>query len=411
MKVELHILQNFAPSNLNRDDTGAPKDCELGGYRRARVSSQCLKRAVRDAFEVDGLFAPTELAVRTKRLVENVADQLASAHGRDRDQAIERVTAALAGVRLKVKGAAEDYRSEYLLFLPKRHLGELAGVVQKHWKELETAAESDPEPSRAPAKPTTAKNEKAEKKGAFPSEIAKELGSVLKDAARTPDLALFGRMIADEPEWNVDAACQVAHAVSTNRAAMEFDFYTAVDDLRPADTAGSEMMGTVQFNSSCFYRYSVLDVNDLDRNLGGDGDLLKKTVGAYIRASVLAIPTGKQNSMAAHNPPSFVLAIVRRSGTAVSLANAFLQPAQPKGDTDLVTVSIDKLLQYLREVSRMYGIGAPTPARKGADGGLTAFYIADRKITSPDEPISLVDKGNLGQLVQGVGDVVAGTPG
>src|SRR6516225_6561748 len=47
MRIEIHVLQNFAPSNLNRDDTGSPKDAEFGGCRRARISSQCIKRAVR----------------------------------------------------------------------------------------------------------------------------------------------------------------------------------------------------------------------------------------------------------------------------------------------------------------------------------------------------------------------------
>ena len=47
MIIELHMLQNFAPSCLNRDDTNSPKECEFGGYRRARISSQCIKRAIR----------------------------------------------------------------------------------------------------------------------------------------------------------------------------------------------------------------------------------------------------------------------------------------------------------------------------------------------------------------------------
>lgn len=417
MKIELHILQNFAPSNLNRDDTGAPKDCELGGYRRGRISSQCLKRAVRDLFKTDGMFEPSELAVRTKRLVENVADELASKHNRDRTLAIELVAAALAGAGLKVKGADEDHKSEYLLFLPKRHLAHLAALIHKHWDTLTPLVAPGPKTPLpdAPAKSKTKKKEKAEKKSAFPKEVGNELIPILKDAARTPDLALFGRMIADEPSWNVDAACQVAHAISTNRVTMDFDFYTAVDDLRPEDTAGSDMMGTVQFNSSCFYRYSVLDVTDLRGNLGAD-ELVGKTVGAYIRASVLAIPTGKQNSMAAHNPPSFVLAIAREDGTPISLANAFAQPVRPNGDADLVTASIDALQEYLQRVSRMYG------ARQ-----LAAFYIADREIThvketenKPDspgrsegqtpttEPIKLVNKNDLDALVKAVQDKISG---
>src|SRR5690606_17698699 len=150
--------------------------------------------------------------------------------------------------------------------------------------------------------------------------------SLLEGSRGAADLALFGRMIADKADWNVEASCQVAHAISTNRVQMDFDFFTAVDDFKPRDTAGSDMMGTIQFNSSCFYRYAVLDVGALRANLdqgeGGDA-LLEKSIGAFLRAFVSAIPTGKQNGMAAHNFPSYALALVRDAGQPISLANAF----------------------------------------------------------------------------------------
>src|SRR6266545_2919488 len=73
MLIELHLLQNFAPSNLNRDDTGSPKDCEFGGFRRARISSQCIKRAIRDCFREQALVPDEDLSVRTKRLREELA--------------------------------------------------------------------------------------------------------------------------------------------------------------------------------------------------------------------------------------------------------------------------------------------------------------------------------------------------
>ncbi len=397
MKIELHILQNFAPSNLNRDDTGAPKDCELGGYRRARISSQCLKRAARDAFKMHGMFEDSDLAVRTKRIVENVADELVSKHKRDRDHAIELVAATLAGAGLKVKGADEDHKSEYLIFLPRRHLTQLAELINKHWDTLATLNVGG-HPPAPEAKAKSKKKEKAEKKSAFPKEVAGELTPIFKGAAKAPDLALFGRMIADDPSWNVDAACQVAHAISTNRVAMDFDFYTAVDDLRPKDTAGSDMMGTVQFNSSCFYRYSTLDVDDLRRNLAADDDFLRKTVGAYVRASFLGIPTGKQNGTAAHNPPSFMLAIARQNGTPISLANAFCKPVRPTGENDLVEVSIEALQDYLQRSYEMCCVQRAS-----------AFYIADRKVTAAQEPIKLQDCSNLDALIKAVEGTIAGT--
>lgn len=401
MKIELHILQNFAPSNLNRDDTGAPKDCELGGYRRARISSQCLKRAVRDAFKEHDLFAANDLAVRTKRLVQNIAEELANKHGRDRERALEASVAALGGAGLQTKGADDDYKSQYLILLPKRHLARLADLIHEHW---DTFAELGGRPAESDSSAVAAKSKskakgKAEKKGAVPKEVAGELLGIFKDAARTPDLALFGRMIADDPSWNVDAACQVAHAVSTNRAAMDFDFYTAVDDLRPEDTSGSDMMGTVQFNSSCFYRYSVVDIDDLRRNLGGDEALTQRTAAAYVRASVLAIPTGKQNSMAAHNRPSFVLALTRRKGTAVSLANAFCKPVRPSGDNDLVDASAQALQDYVQRMCKMYGAS-----------GLRAFFISDREVDAIVEPLRLENKGDLDALVAAIEGEIAGAP-
>src|SRR5262249_33379271 len=145
------------------------------------------------------------------------------------------------------------------------------------------------------------------------------------DGGRAADLALFGRMIANLPERNVEAACQVAHAISTNKMEMEFDFYTAVDDLKPEDTAAAHMLGTVEFHSACFYRYANVDTTQLLTNLGRDADLARGTLQAFLRASVAAIPTGKQNSMAAHNPPSLVLIVVRERGQW-NLANAFLKP-------------------------------------------------------------------------------------
>ncbi len=365
MKIELHILQNFAPSNLNRDDTGAPKDCELGGHRRARISSQCQKRAVREAFRLDGLLAPEELGTRTKRLVHEVAAKL-EARGVAREMAVGLALGAIEGVGLgrNKKGSGDDaWKTEYLLFVPRRVVDRLAEVLYEHREALAplAAAADTADAPEAKSKRGAKKDAKKDAKAAYPKELRETVEALLEGARGTADLALFGRMIADKAEWNVDAACQVAHAISTNRVQMDFDFFTAVDDFKPRDTAGSDMMGTVQFNSSCFYRYAVLDVGALRANLdqgeGGDA-LLTKTVDAFLRAFVSAIPTGKQNGMAAHNFPSYALALVREGGQPISLANAFLKPARPRGDdVDLVDDSIEKLERYLGNVREALGSG------------------------------------------------------
>lgn len=373
MKIELHFLQNFAPSNLNRDDTGAPKDCEFGGVRRARISSQCMKRSIREAFRNHDLLAGSglELGARTKRVVSEIAARLKN-NNRDPVVAQRLAAFALQGAGLKVK---ED-KSEYLLFLPTRSIQELADLVDESWDQLQAAAPSptaaaDEAADSSKRKGAKSKSkEKAVAKDAVPKEIAKRAAAILQSAEKTPDLALFGRMIADKPDWNVDAACQVAHSLSTHRVSMEFDFYTAVDDLRSRSETGSDMMGTVAFQSACFYRYSCLDMNALQENLlEGDSDvarvMARETLRAFLKASAFAIPTGKQNSMAAQNLPSYMVAVTRRSGAPISLANAFVQPVRISAERDLVAASADALEAYLAKTKGLWGEEGMTVHRCG----------------------------------------------
>lgn len=377
MKIDLHLLQNFAPSNLNRDDTGAPKDCEFGGYRRARISSQCFKRAIRQAFVEHQLLGPStalQLAARTKRLVDE-SSKLLVATGKEEARAKQLVAFALQSGKLKV---VEDDKTQYLLYVPRRAVGKLAELVGQHWEALDAAA---PKPTPKGAEETTegaaqaAKKERPGKekapkpdkasgknaaKQAVPSEVLHAVEAVLRETAKTPDLALFGRMIADNPDWNVEAACQVAQAISTNRVTMEFDFFTAVDDLKPKETAGSDMMGTVAFQSACFYRYACLDVDALAANLGGvdaaeSAKLVRATLEAFLRASALAVPTGKQNSMAAQNLPSYLLAKVQAKGAPQSLANAFVKPVRPRSEASLVEASVEALERHLDASLGLWG--------------------------------------------------------
>jgi CRISPR system Cascade subunit CasC len=165
----------------------------------------------------------------------------------------------------------------------------------------------------------------------------------------------------------VDAACQVAHALSTNKIhSMEMDYYTAVDDINN-DSPGADMIGTVEFNSACFYRYATLDVAELlggyrdekktrPFGLQGDSELTQTTISAFLKAFIHAVPTGKQNSFAAHNPPSLVFAVVR-DGPPVSLANAFVKPITPRGGESLVEESIKALDGYYGRLVGMYGDG------------------------------------------------------
>jgi CRISPR system Cascade subunit CasC len=176
-----------------------------------------------------------------------------------------------------------------------------------------------------------------------------------KDWTSAPDIALFGRMLAEKPELGLEAACQVAHAISTHRVTMEMDFYTAVDDLNPEDTAGAGMMGFTGFDSACFYRYARIDWDQLLENLNGDASLARRSVEGFLRAAVAAVPSGKQNSFAANNPPNFLLAVVRRDGMGWSLANAFERPVHSRSDGGLVAPSVAALDAYWDRLCQVYG--------------------------------------------------------
>lgn len=336
MNLELHIIQNFAPSNLNRDDTGSPKSCEFGGYRRARISSQCIKRAIRTAFQHEGLVPAANRAERSKRFVGAIAERLTE-RGRDGAEAHGVAEAALSTLNIRL---ADDEKTQYLLYFGAAEVDAIANFCDERWDTLSPLAQAT----------------RGAKKGAQ-DQAAKDLGKQLErllDGGRAVDLALFGRMLADLPERNIDAASQVAHAISTHAVTADFDYYTAVDDRKPDDTAGADMIGTVEFNSACYYRYANVDLGQLRENLGGDAELTEAAVRAFLVASRDAIPTGKQNSFAARNLPSFIFAVVRPGG-AWSLANAFVRPVRPSCELGLVEASVKELDRHWGQLVQLYG--------------------------------------------------------
>lgn len=331
--VELHLIQNFAPSNLNRDDTGAPKDAIFGGQRRARVSSQCFKRAIR-LYSRDQQLIPTEYrALRTKKLQTLLLERLAD---RDQVEASGKIEVALAAAGLKLK---DDGKTEYLLFLGEREIAGFAALIEEHWDALIIPAAGE-------------KKGKKESKAAIPAELAKQAKALL-DGGKAVDVALFGRMLADLPQVNQDAACQVAHAISTHRVERDFDYFTAVDDVGGPDETGAGMIGQVEFNSATFYRYAALDVSKLLQNLQDDKELTASAIEALIQSMVRAIPTGKQNSFAAHNLPEFIGVSLRKS--PLNLANAFERPIQPRHDKSLTEQSVAALREYESKLAPVYG--------------------------------------------------------
>jgi CRISPR system Cascade subunit CasC len=363
MNIELHLLQNFAPSNLNRDDTGAPKSCEFGGYRRARISSQCLKRAAREHVEKNGLLRADELGKRSRQFKAELVRQLRAAT--EMEEGFAAIVAEVALRSLKVKLKAD--LTEYLLFLGSAEIKQMVEVCQAHRPVLEEYAQlageqSAKKKSKKKAEMLEGEEADASDEVKMPKDLQKDFNAVqnairhaldLKSAA---DVAMFGRMLARLPEKNVDAACQVAHAVSTNAVnEVEFDYFTAVDDLRKQDEPGAGQIGTMEFNSACYYRYANINIEQLMKNLANE-ELARRATAAFLQAFVEAVPPGKANSTAPQSPPSLVLAIVREQGWW-SLANAFAMPIRPtsRDDASLVENSIGKLDRQFAKMNAMYG--------------------------------------------------------
>jgi hypothetical protein len=157
-----------------------------------------------------------------------------------------RIALAAAGLQLD-----DNDRTQYLLFLGQGEINAFAALIDEHWDDLAPPVATDDK-----------KKSKKEAKAAAPDEVVKKAKKLL-DGGKAVDVALFGRMLADMPEANQDAACQVAHAISTHRVEREFDYFTAVDDKGDADESGAGMIGQVEFNSATFYRYAALDAGKL----------------------------------------------------------------------------------------------------------------------------------------------------
>ncbi|WP_221091598.1 type I-E CRISPR-associated protein Cas7/Cse4/CasC [Deinococcus aquaedulcis] len=378
--LELHLIQNFAPSNLNRDDTGSPKDAYFGGVRRARVSSQSFKRAMRMDFKERGLLSPNELGQRSKRFLDELTGRLMleeSGFPEAQARYLAEGLLALNGIsfiegkpgegeesRYKEEYPADFARSEALAFLSSGMLDELSQLLKLHKVEAEAAAEvmrkyRQSKRGASGYKGGIGKDDKKKLRSA----VEKALGDISKEVSKlidgkyAVDIALFGRMLADLPDKNADAAAQVAQALGTHAMGRrEFDFYTAVDDLRPGDTAGADMLGTVEFGSATFYRYLCIDLAKLRQNLGRDDELMLRGLKALLYASVYAAPTGKQNTFAARNLPSLISTVIRQDASPRNLANAF-EVAVKAREGGYVGPSIQKLATEWERQERIFGQG------------------------------------------------------
>lgn len=327
--IDIHALQTVPPSLINRDDTGAPKSAVFGGVPRQRVSSQSWKRAIRRYFEDN--FDAEQIGDRSKRLPEKIALRLEK-EGLEQDEAIKRVEDLFkaAGIKTAVEKPKKNDDSEdkpspyprtgYLLFLSQQQID--------HAVE-ELLARDGEKPSKAEAK------------------------SIL-DTDHSVDMAMFGRMVADDAAYNVDASVQVAHAIGIHGSTPDFDYFTAVDDLaEEGEETGAGMIGTVQMMSSTMYRYATINFDGLTDNLESV-DTARLAVEHFIEAFVSSMPTGKINTFANQTLPELVYVAVRDT-RPVSLVNAFEVPVEADQGASRRKVAADRLAQEARDVESVYG--------------------------------------------------------
>jgi CRISPR system Cascade subunit CasC len=306
--VDIHLVQTVPPSCINRDDTGSPKTAVYGGATRARVSSQAWKRAVRTHFMKEGLYALDDLGARTKQIVALVAEEMRRLPGCPEDpETLAKKLLIAAGLQEKTVAAGKDAP---LFFLSAAQAKAVAQLAVDH-----------------------------------PDADKKAARNALKSAPSV-DLALFGRMVADEANLNIDASCQVAHAISTHAVVAEYDYFTAVDDNPPEDKtdAGAAMIGTVEFNSATLYRYATIAVHDLCGQLGG-AEQAATAVRAFTDAFARSMPTGKQNTFANRTLPVAALVCVRRD-QPVNLVGAFERPVVAPQEGGMVAQSIRRLADH-----------------------------------------------------------------
>lgn len=325
--VQFHLLTPYPPSNPNRDDQGRPKQAVVGGAPRLRLSSQSIKRAVREsAFFLQDLAG--HRGTRTKRIAELIEKDLAAAG--TEAAAARKAAAEVAAIFSKLETAKDTKAAGKAPPLTTT----LAFVSPEEW---------------ALARGLAAKIVAGED---LPKE--KDLKRlVLRKADGAVDIAMFGRMLADDPDFNREAAVQVAHAITTHRALVEDDWFSAVDDLKTRDEdAGAGHLGELGFGSGVYYLYACVNVDLLVENLAGDRVLAGKGLAALAKALATATPRGKQNSFA-HHPRAHYVRAERGAAQPRDLSGAFFVPV-PTTSNDLVRSSIASLEEMARKLDHAY---------------------------------------------------------
>jgi len=331
----------------------------FGGVTRARVSSQCWKRAIR---LLARQFSPDYFAGdRTRR----AADDLAAALKKLGLDEAEPTAAAVCRAFLSDKETKPKAKTKGKKAKPEADLPEEtdddAGLPDS---QTSTLLYFSPGEIQAMAEAIV----KAKGAGDDVQKAASAAANKFtrKDAI---DIAIFGRMVANDPTLNIEGAGLFAHAFSTHKCDNDLDFWTAVEDRkRPGDDAGAANMGHAEFNSACYYRYIALNLDQLyyQKNEKAEPaatlkELLKQNVktrreivGAFLRAALLAVPSAKQNSLNGHALPEFALGLVS-SGQPFQLANAFESPVRANGHGWLAP-SIDAMDKHHAKLKKIFSL-------------------------------------------------------
>jgi CRISPR system Cascade subunit CasC len=323
--IQLHVLTSYPPSNVNRDDTGRPKTALMGDAMRLRISSQSLKRAWRKSDRFETALAG-HLGTRTKMMGIEVYKDLEAAGVPAKDA--REWAKAIAACFGKLKSAKkvendEDLQIEQLAHFSPEEKAAIDALVKR-------CAERK-------SKPTNAELE------------------LLTKPRTAVDIAMFGRMLADSPGYNVEAAVQVAHAITVHRAAVEDDYFSAVDDLnRGLEDRGAGHIGERGFGAGLYYLYVCINCTLLLDNLDGDKSLAAKALEALVHAVTQVSPTGMQNSHASRAYASYVLA-EKGEQQPRSLVQSFLKPVKAFDDEDMFEKAVRAIQTRCENFDTVYG--------------------------------------------------------
>ena len=314
--INIHALISHPSSMMNRDDSGLQKTAVFGGTTRSRISSQCLKRAIRQS----DLYKESveEVSVRTNKFDELLAlciEKLPEFSAKEIEDVLENM-----GSKIKTETDKETKQKH-------RHFDAVQpysiGAVREAINMIQAGTE------------------------------LKELKKIIQ--LPTIDVALSGRMDASCPDRNVEAAMSVAHSLTTHSADIEVDWFTACDDLAEQ---GSGHIGTNEFSSGVFYRYASIDVDLLASNIKKSVEETAGIVNTIINCFAQVSPSAKQKTFAAHNKADFVLCT--RSNQPLSLANAFRKPIPNTGE--VMEASIQSLVSHYENLVDGYDLQSQAKA-------------------------------------------------